>query len=82
MDTKKFLSLIVIFSIAVMLSFSVLPAMATSGGGVCPGNGNGVWSMGTVEPGTGADKNENGHVCYNLTPNGALITLDDRIPRK
>lgn len=86
MDTKKFLSLIVIFSIAIMLSFSMLPAMADHfeerPKGECPGNGNGPWVMGTVDPRSGVDRNGNGHVCINLTPGGNMIIKDDKISKK
>lgn len=88
MSTEKFLPLIVIFSIAVMLSFSMLPAMAThlsdTPVGVCPGgpNGNSPWVMRTLPAGTeglGADVNANGHTCFN---EHSGIEKDDRIPNK
>lgn len=87
MGTAKLLSLIVIFSIAVMLSFSMLPVMATPGAGgltvgVCPGgpNGNSPWIMiHTHPPGLGADVNGNGHVCLHEK---SSIEKDDRIPNK
>jgi len=86
MSTEKFLPLIVIFSIAVMLSFSMLPAMATHITGIlgtCPGDitGNSPWIMRMVPSGTeglGADVNENGHVCFNEK---AGIEKDDRIKK-
>jgi len=86
MVTEKFLSLFVIFSIAVMLSFSMLPVMATPGAGgldvgKCPGgpNGNSPWIMiHNHPPGLGADVNGNGHTCLNQN---AGIEKDDRLPK-
>jgi len=88
MGMGKFLSLVIIFSIAVMLSFSILPAAIAfdaRDGKKCPGEGNSPWQhvqimrfSDRVEVDSIANGgNGNGWVCI-LTKGANTLIKDDR----
>ena len=83
MGIGKVLPTLVVFSILLMMVFSLLPAYAhpgnTSDHGECPtkfGSPVGV----TEVPGTdfsSKDKNGNGHVCVKINNGGHIVVIDD-----
>jgi len=85
MGTGNVLLTLVVFGIAVMMMFSILPAMADhvigKPAGTCPGAPNSPWELFEVNqgPSKDKDKNGNGHVCQNMKQRSVFI--DDRIPR-
>ena len=73
----KVLLTIVIFSISIMMIFSILPAMAlhAGDGSKCPGEPRSPWEhISSSNP--NVDKNGNGFIC-NLETGRVIIQIDD-----